>query len=365
MAQFEDLIVPVTEAELEQKTLDLAEAQDLPVTGWGLGAWVRKLINVFAEVAVDVWFSVAQLANGFVLGKSKGNWLKVLAGNYQESFLPATFNAGKIKLTDGGGGPHVITVGAVVVGTPDGLQWRNTSDGGGTLPLGGSLDLDFKAIGAGAKYNVANGAITELVTALPTVTVSNPAFGVSGTWITTLGTDAESDEALTARLSAKWATLSTGSPPEAYLFWALSVAGVSRAKVDDGNPDGPGSIRVYIDNAALVATVQGVLNGKIPSGSKATAVAATAQAVTIAGTVKIKRAFRSTAEPAIVANLAALQSAIDIGGEVIKAEVTERIMSPEGVTDFEMASSWTGTPNIQLVSSSYPQFTLALTIVEV
>src|SRR5690349_13150981 len=125
MAQYEDLILPQTEEDLEQKMLDLAEAQDLPTTGWQIGAWVRTLIGIFAEVGSDAWFSVAQLANGGVLGRSKGAWLKVLAGNYQEKAHVPTFNQGTIKITDNGGGPHPISVGSVIVATGEGLLWRN------------------------------------------------------------------------------------------------------------------------------------------------------------------------------------------------------------------------------------------------
>ena len=358
-----DLVVPQTKEQIEAEALALAEAQDLPVTAWGASGFWRILFSIFATLLATAWRAIAQTANGLLLAYSSGAWLTQLARNYGEERLAATFAVGVFKLTDAGGGPHIIAEGTVTVAVGD-LLYTNT--GSGTLPASGSVDALFRATVAGAGHNVPNNSEVTLVTSLPTVTVTNPAYGTTGTWLTTPGTDVEQDAALKARLSAKWGTLSTGSPPSAYLYWALSTSGVTRAKLDDGNPDGPGTTRVYIDNAAAVATLQATLDSKVPSGSVSTAMATTTQAVALPGIVTVDTTVASVAEATaeVLANLTALAGEIDIGGSVVKSEVIQRIMDATGVVDFEMGSGWTGSPNVALPASAIPQFTLSLTYVE-
>lgn len=363
MAELEDLLVPNTKEQIEQDTLALAEAQDLPVTAWGASSFFRVLFSVFATLLATVWFAIAQTANGLLLAHSRGGWLTLLARNYGEERLPPTFTFGAFLLTDGGAGPHgPIAAGALTVAVGD-LQYTNQDEI--TIPASGSISAAFRALATGAKYNVPNNSECTLVTSVPTVTVTNPAVGTTGTWLTTPGTDVESDAALKRRLSAKWATLSTGSPAAAYLYWALSTSGVTRAKVDDGNPDGPGTLRVYVDNATSVAALQATLAAKAPSGTVATATAATAEAITVSGVLTVAGAqtTEGAAISAAAANLATLASEIDIGGQVIKAEVTQRLMDVAGAFDFQFGSDWAGSPNIQLAADKYPQFTLAITVV--
>jgi uncharacterized phage protein gp47/JayE len=284
-----------------------------------------------------------------------------MASAYQETRRAPAITTGKVTLTDAGGGPHTITAGAVLVATPTGQQYRVTSSG--TLALNGSLTVDVAAVAAGGASNVPNNAITQMVTSLPTVTVTNPAIGLTGTWITTVGADAEADGAFAARCSAKWGTLSTGSPESAYLYWALSTAGVSRAKVDTANPDGAGSLRVYVDSSTSVAPLQAFIDTKKPAGTKATATLATSQMVVIDGVATARRDQRAAVEAAAITALVAYQNEVEIGGTVIKSEVIERVMAA-GALDYVVGSGWTGAPNVTLPSDKIPAFSLSITWVE-
>lgn len=370
MADFESLITPPTEDQVLDRQLAVLQLEGFPVTAWVVGTVARTLHKAVAAVIFDLWLTIALIARGATLDTAVGLWLTLLAlSQYAEARKAAVFTRGTVRLTDAGGGPHTIAVGQIyVVATASGLRFRNTT--GGTLPLNGTLDLEFVAETAAARYNVANGTIGTLETTLPTVTVSNPEVGTTGTWITTLGADIESDEAMRVRCRAKWATLSTGSPRDAYRYWALSFSGVTRAAVDDRNPDGPNSLRVYIDSSGLVSTVQTYVQpagggGKAPCGTRATIVAATTVSVPVAGTVTIEKAKRASAEAALQANLTAYALRTDIGGLVREAQVYEEIMSPDGVVDFTPGSGWTGTPNVQLGDGQIPQFnTASLVIVE-
>ena len=337
MADFADLIVPVDEDEILQQELNLLELQEFPVTAYQEGTVARTLLQAFANVQADAWFALAQIARGATLDTAEGAWLDLLAASqYDETRQPAEFAAGTVRLTDGGGGPHTIAAGDLYVATSSGLRYRNTT--GGTLALGGTLDLSFRAEFAGSAYNVANGAISELVTALSTVTVSNPAVGSSGTWITTLGSDAESDASFRARCRSKWGALSTGSPKAAYVYWALSQSGVTRASVDDANPDGPGSLRVYVDSSGAVAATQSYIDARSPVGSLVTAMSATTTTISLIGTVYVRSEYRERAQTQLEANLAALAASTDIGGTVYRSALIEQMMSPDGVVNVALSS---------------------------
>ncbi len=360
-----DLIVEESAEEIEQDQLAVCQAQDLPTTSWFSDAVSTVLIKAFSIAGQDLWATVSKVARGFVLELSDADWIPhVLKSQYQEELTPAGFTFGDFLLVDAGGGPHTITANVTRFRTADGEN-SYVATTGGTLSLSGSLVVSVRAELIGSGANIPNSSTLEAITSLPTVTVTNPPIGTTGTWITQLGVDQESVANAQKRAAAKWATLSTGSPVSAYLYWALSTSGVTRAKVDDGNPDGPGTLRVYIDNSGSVAALQTTLTAKAPAGTLATAVAATTENVTIPATLTVQKAFRDAAESAVTANLVAYALRTDIGGILRKSQLIEELMSPAGVVDAELGSSWVGSPNHQLGSSAIPQFTLSLTWVEV
>ena len=363
MAELSELIVPQTLAETDEVTVALLAASDMPTTSWKVDSVPRVMLGILSELATDVWFTAAQIANGVNLELSRGGWLDLLGrSQFQEVRVAPAIAEGYVTLTDSGGGPHSVAAGLLTVASSGGLRFVNV--GAVALPLNGSVSVLVRAVGAGAEYNVPTDSITTLVTSLPGVSVTNPAIGITDTWITAYGADPESDRSYQRRLQAKWGTLSTGSPISAYLYWAYSTTGVSRAKVDDGNPAGPNTVYVYVDNPASVAALQATLDSKAPAGTVATAVAATAFAVTIPAALTVRRGYRSQAEIEATANLVALQNEIDIGGTVVQAEVIERIMAATGMIDVAIGGAWAGSPNIALASDKIPAFTLSFSWVE-
>lgn len=333
MVDFADLIEPVTEDEILQQELNVLELQGFPVSAWQAGSVPRTLLQAFANVMQDAWSTIQAVAKGSTLSTAEGGWLDLLAASqYDETRQPGVFATGTVRLTDAGGGPHTIAVGQLYVATSSGLRYRNTT--GGTLPLNGVLDLTFRAESVGSDYNVANGAITELVTSLSGVSVSNPAVGVTGTWLSVSGAPEESDTALRERCRAKWATLSTGSPVSAYVYWALLQTNVTRAAVDDANPLGPGSARVYVDNAGAVAATQAYIDARKPLGTLINVAAATTVSIPVAGTVYLQIEQLAAAQTKIASNLAALSLETPIGGRIYAAEIIEQVMSAPGVFNF-------------------------------
>ncbi len=360
-----DLIVEESAEDIEENALAVCQAEDLPTTSWFPDAVPTVLIKAFSSAGHSLWALVPEIAKGFIHGLSTGAWLdKVLASQYQETRTQAGFTYGTFLLVDNGGGPHSITTNVTRFRSQDRL-YSYVALETKTLALDDTDTLAVRAETVGAAHNVPNSTPLEPITSMPTVTVTNPAVGTTGTWITILGVDQESDVAATARSGAKWATLSTGSPPNAYKKWALDTAGVTRAKVDDGNPGGPGTVWVYVDNSGSVAALQATLTANAPAGTLATAVAATTESVTIPAVLTVTKSARATAEAQATANLIAYAALVDIGGIVRKAQLTEEIMRPDGMVDCEIGSSWTGSPNLQLGPSAIPQFTLSFTWVEV
>lgn len=379
MALLSDLVVPVTTDEAEAKIIAICQALKLPVTSWQDGSFPKTVIAFAASFYSDFSVMVAQIAGGATLETAlnasessgtgiKSQWLDLKArSQYDDARKTATFTIGTFQLQDFGGGPHTITTGQVIVAGPGALRYRNLAPA--TLAANGTITLQFSAEASGAAYNLPANSTLSLVSSLPTVVVTNPALGTTGTWITAQGTDTETDRQLATRLKAKWGMLATGSPIAAYEYLALSQSGVTRARCDDKNPGGPGTVWVYVDSAAAVSALQLVYDAFAPAGTKATAVAATNQTVSIPGTIYVATSSRAAAEATVTANLTALALSIPIGGIVRKSDVYEAIttgLPNDNKSDFVLASTWAGAPdNIQLTSSAIPSFSLALNWIEV
>lgn len=362
MTDYSDLIEPESADTLEETALSLAQGNGLPVTSWQTGGTYRTLVEFVAATLADASIARAAIARGYVLSLSSGDWIdRVLESQYAEARVAESATVGIFVATDNGGGPHTLTAGSIIQ-TAGGLQFRvlaNTA-----LPLSSAVDVTVQAVAVGSAYNIPNGSTLNSVTSYPTVVWTNPEIGTTGTWILSLGADLETDAAAAARAPLKWATLATGSPPSAYLYWALSTSGVTRATVDDGNPDGANTVRVYVDNAGSVTALQATIDAKKPTGTAVTAMAAVVQSVTVPAVVTVDRSRSATAQAAASAALVTLASEIDIGGIVREAEIIERVMSCDGVIDFVMGSSWAGAPNIQLGADSIVQFTDAMEFIE-
>lgn len=145
-------------------------------TAWQQFSWHRRILELEAEAGGDVGALVASLAAGGYLDNAAGEWLDLYASNvYDEERKTADQAIGICVLEDvGGSGPYSIAAGQLWAANEDGtLRWVNTV--AGVLPASGTLKLEFAAEFHGAAHNAGNGAITQLLTPLPGVTISNPA----------------------------------------------------------------------------------------------------------------------------------------------------------------------------------------------
>lgn len=306
------------------------------VTAWQPGSVPRKLLEVDAEANEERDLLDRDIAAGGYLEfadptvadtQPAGPWLKLLArSRYNVEPKTGTQARGIVVLTDTiGSGPFTFAPGDLWVASTGGKRYTNVT--GGTLAkttnlaAPETLSLYFAAEGLGSEYNAGNGTVTTLITTRPGVTVTNPAIGTTGTWLTVQGTDPETQGQLRARCMARWPSLGAGRPEDAYMYGATTASTeVTRVRVVT-SPTVPGEVDVYLAGSAgpvssgVVSTVQTALNLITPLSTVTVVAAATAKVVTVSGTVKVKAAQLATAQATAEANLAALFSTLPIGGD--------------------------------------------------
>lgn len=359
----EQLRATVTKDEALAVLLSELNTLGFPTTSWQSGSLPLTLLELFADRERRLSEVVSALAELAFNSLSTGNALTLFSSShYDNARAPAVRTRGTVKLTAvPTAGPYVIAVGQLVVAdVTDGFTYRNLT--GGTIPLGGTLDLTFEAEVAGAARNVPNNSITVFLTPLAGVTVSNPPVPPSSTWITQNGVDEESDAALRIRNLTKWATLSIASPKDAYVNIARQAsAAIARVEIDDQNPQGPGSTDVYIAGAtgvsgvAEVAAAQALLDQKRPVTNLVRVLAAVAQVQDFTATIHVVAALNTpTKQTEIQQALRDYINGLPISGTFLPA-------APNGVAVFsEMVGALTAVVGVERVSLTTPAADVAI-----
>lgn len=360
MTTLAELLVPLSTADVRTTLLGLLETVGFPTSSWKATSVPILLIDATSELVADLSLKVSLLARGGFSELAQDEWLTLRSrSQYEHEREAATATIGTLTLTDGGGGPYVIAAGSLVAVSTTGLRYRNST--GGTLLLNDTLDLEFTSVAVGEAYNVAGGTITELETPLAGVTIA-----AAADWITTAGSDGESDARLRARNAAKWATLATGSPAAAWIAWILDgVPGVSKVAVRDDNPLGDMTVQIVLAtasgpaSAADVAAAQVIIDAREPIGSQIEAIAASPLAITVTGTVYVRAAQRSSAEAAVVAAFADLTEELDMGETVYTSKLIDVIhTSSGGVRNVVLTAP---AADVTLLPTEIAVFTLDLT----
>jgi uncharacterized phage protein gp47/JayE len=350
----------------------------LPSTSWQTGSVPLTLVENDAAVMEDLYALVTAVASGGLLETSAGPWLDLLASQvYQLTRNAGVLTIGTVTLTAAAGaGPYTIVDGQLWFAASNGLRY--VSSGSYTLPLGGSVSVTVRAEAPSAAYNVGNGTITTLITALAGVTVANPDPG-TGTWITTQGANVETDLALRARCRARWPTLGTGTPSVAYALWARTAdPSITRTRVRVSSTVA-GQVEVYLAGSSGPVGAPAVTNAtnyiapRVPLCVTALVQSAAAVAVTVTATVYVKTALLSTATAQCTSNLTALFSGgtsnlgevlpgIDIGGTVYLSAIIEQLMQADGVRNVVVTTPATDTA---LTATQVATLTQSLTFVGV
>lgn len=318
-----DLLVAPTEEEVLDTLLQYLAGFGFNSTAWQPGSAQRQFVSVFAKVIASVGGTVSMVAAFGALLTATGNALTKLAdSHFNEQREPAIKTQGTVRLTNVAGiGATPIAIGQIVISDPlSGQTFRNI--GTGTIPgtVGGFLDLTFESEVAGAASKVPIGSLTVMQTPIAGVTASNS----DPNWMTLAGADAESDDRLRKRCRDKWGTLNVVSKPvSGYEYLALKAdPAVTRVYVDDTNPDGPGTIRIYIasDNGtgsgASVAAVDALVQTKRSVTAQVTVLPAVEVAQLFSATVFIATAQNTpSTRDTIRKAINDFVNALPIGGE--------------------------------------------------
>jgi phage-related baseplate assembly protein len=343
-----DLITPDTEDEILTFLLTTLGSNSFPVTDWEENGVAMTLLSTFAKGELDSVNKVSEIAKGGFLGLAAGDWLKLkAASDFSNDFYPAVFAKVHIRLTcASGSGPYTITPAQLWISV-NARRYNSANAANVVLATGSPVDIDFVAENAGMLFNISGlGAAVTMLTPLPGVTAAlQETSGGSGTAMTIQGIDEESDVALTQRCRAKWATIAYGSTDLAYVSWARENQNVTKVRVRSNNPDGPGTLRVYLAGpnggvaGGVVTDVNAVIQVRKPNCSIVATITATNVAVNISAHLDVTTGtVLASAEAQAEDALRAFFATLEIGDKVYRSALIEAIMLPSGVINVVLAT---------------------------
>lgn len=310
----------------------------LPVTAWAASASYRQLAETEAQALAAFSTQQSGIAAGGYTTTASGAWCDLIGnGFYGLARLGVGNLAGVTKglctLSDAqGAGPFTITAGTMWFAAGSQL-YSNTS--GGTLTKNSTLQISVAAQSPGSSYNVGNNSITTIVAGtLPGVIGTgvggafNPDPG-TGSWITSQGTDPETDQAYMLRCMQRWPALGSGSPSSAYQLWAtLSEQAAGHAKtvtktLVQQDPSIAGQIDIYLAGSAgavasqAITDVTAYITPLVAEPATILVASATNAVMTVAGVVQYyaAKATLSQIQTAVAAALNAYITPLAIGSD--------------------------------------------------
>lgn len=367
MISLNDITREPTQDETSQTIFNLLGAVGFPVTAWQPGNPGRTFVELISKMLGSLPLSIRQVAEMGILARSAGAWCTLYAAQfYNVERQAAVFAVGTLRLANNSGSTKTYAAGELLATSSTGKLYRNVN--AISIDDGDTLDDSWTAEQPGYAYNVNAGAITSLSTPIPGITITSPAVGTTGTWLTTYGAEEESDERLKLRCTGKWAEFALGSPDAAYTKWCLDASSQITA-VTVSTPGYGGIIKIRLGGPAggvpssAVDAVNDLLDGTT-DGRLRRALCATldvASAVTLAipvtGTVKVTKARKAAIPAEVETRLLAYFAAIPIGGEVKMAQIFEEIMTPVGVLDLTLL-----TPAVNVGLSADQKASLSLNL---
>lgn len=377
MQTLAQLIAVPTLDEARQTMITIMQSVGFSNAGsWQPGSLARACgIEVPAALLVQMKQLVSVYALGGYNDTATGDWLTLYSLSAYDNFRKGALRArGYVLLAAVPTAPnHQIDEGYLVVAdSARGVTFRNVA--AATIVPGSVISVLVEAEIAGTDGNANAGDIDTMRTPLAGVTVSNAAD-----WLTVRGTDVEAETALRVRNRSKWATRAVSATRDAYIYWALeSSPQIARAEVDDNNPDGPGTLTVYIaaQDGPLASTycdtvlqyVNGQVDGVMRRGIGALVSCESAQEVTVpvAGTIWIAASYKDSAPLAVQAALTQFERELPIGGTRIDngpgavrfAALYGAIMRVPGVVNAALS---TPLADVSLARNQIAKLALALT----
>lgn len=348
------------------------------LTNFNTGSVIRTITEVYSVVLTELYaFASDMLKQGF-LDTCTGVWLDRKAKEYGLTRREAVKTEGVViysrRLPRNTNVP--IPQGSIVTTPKDanGIEYRYFTSAPAVL-VAGELSVEVPVIAevAGSAYNVGNGAITKMTTFITGVDLLSNASD----WITVVGADAEIDALLRRRCYLAWEELSQGGTAPAYVSWALSVAGVKSAFVDDTLPRGEGTLDVYIvgeagpPEPALIEAVQAVVDANRPITADALVRAPESVDVPITMSLTPKAGYDSTViDTEVRRRLSVYFSDVDdetlditplgVGNDVVASRIISVVMAIAGVYSVRLTLP---ADDVTIASNQYPELgTITITM---
>lgn len=332
----ETLITKKTSATALSEVLALMSTAKFLTTSWESGSLGLAFATTMAELYARIYNAtvIPSLKLAFN-DTAKGTGLSWFSqSHYDNTRIGGVTTRGTLTLTDSNGsGPFNIAAGQFVCSDANDSSLTFRSNEAIAVPFEGSDTIEIECEQAGELGNLPNARITEMVTTIAGLTITNGTSG-GATWITRNGVNEEADSTLQQRNETKWASLSPSAPINAYKNMVLSATdgvgdpvGITKVAIDASNPSGPGTLTVYIANTSATATSQQVTDVQafIDDGRKApnaipTVTAASEVTIDITGTLTCSRGYGTAANTAFQAAVTSYIAGLDIGGDQVDGE---------------------------------------------
>lgn len=330
MLSFDQLNDPPSDAELEQQIIDRLDELGFASKGWQSGS---AQLTIGVKLPAWLYAKFAQmvrtvLRSGFN-DTAEGDFLTRFSKSvYQNTRKPAVAARYTVRHTVAvGEGPHTIDVGDLSA-TNGTHVYSNIDDGSIAYPVvlssAAPVDITYEAEKPGAGANTADGTITQLITTVAGLTITNPRPSQL-----VAGANEEADDGpaggstggIRLRNSTRWVTLAIDMPADGYKNIALGVSGVGRVAVDAQNPRGPGTVDVYIagNDAPAgptdVTNCQTAIDARRSITANVLVILPSNQTIVVSGIVYVAPAYLTGAQAKVEQAVRDYINVIQIGGD--------------------------------------------------
>ena len=361
-----ELFSVMTRDEVLETILEVAEDVGLKITAWQPGQPSRSLFAIVSQRVADFTSTTSEAIKGGLLDYATGGWLTLHAyGVYRVTRIAARYATGDtITITNTSDETYPVQPGDFrIAHSVTGATYVNTELL--SIAPGTTEDVEVIAENAGTGSNAAPGTITEVVSALTGVSVTNVGA--------VLGSDEESDEELRQRCRDKLASLSPNGPKDAYSYvvkdpiLSPTAVPITRVRVDAN--DASGEVIVYLatslgaPSGADVDIAQEAIDlWAEPWCVIATAIGADDLVIPITCTVWVRGSSATVAQIQSAVNVAltAYFRTIEIGGEVIDEDDPGRVD-----VDALKAVIFGATPGVKDVEIATPAADVDMAVNEV
>lgn len=219
MISIQQLLVSVSAAQFRQTMVNSLKTLGIPADQWRAGGIASSMLTVVSMTLEGLSSGLTTILQGFFLPTASGTTLQLLAF-YMYGVTPpsATFASGNLTLTNFGGGVYTVGVGQFTALNPTtGVTYTNTA----AFNLGAigsptaSISVPVAANLQGSAGNAAPNTITQMVTTLLGVTITNPT--------SLIGIDPITDAALRQLCLNSLGVRSVRGPRTAYAY-AIQIA---------------------------------------------------------------------------------------------------------------------------------------------